>query len=178
MLLLGDLRPAEIESLDRVDQDPGDEGLGEPLVVGGDDVPRCPGRRGGGECGLEGGHVLVPARPLGDVGRVELPLFAGRVEPGEEALLLLLLGDVEEELHDLRPVPVEVALEGIDVLVALFPERRPSRRGRQLLRSSHSGMHSERDDLLVVRAVEDADAPALRESLRDSPEEVVVELLR
>ena len=123
-LLLGHLGPAEVESLDRVDEDPGDEGLGEPLVVGGDDVPRRPGRRGGGERGLEGGHVLVPERPLGDVGRVELPLLAGRVEPGEEALLLLLLRDVEEELHDLRPVPVEVALEGVDVLVAFLPQRR------------------------------------------------------
>jgi hypothetical protein len=38
-------------------------------------------------------------------------------------------------------------------------------------------MHSERDDLLVMRAIEDADACPLWESLRDPPEKVVVELL-
>jgi len=38
-------------------------------------------------------------------------------------------------------------------------------------------MHSERDDLLVVGAVEDSDASPLREGVRDAPEEVVVELL-
>ncbi len=39
-------------------------------------------------------------------------------------------------------------------------------------------MHAKRDDLFVVRAVEDADPSPLRKTLRDAPEEVVVELLR
>ena len=38
-------------------------------------------------------------------------------------------------------------------------------------------MHLQSDDLLVVRSVEDADTPPLRQGLRDAPEEVVVELL-
>ena len=49
-VLLGHLGPAEIKGLDRVDEDSDDECLGEPLVVGGDDVPRRPRRRGGCEC--------------------------------------------------------------------------------------------------------------------------------
>ena len=100
-----------------------DQGLCHPLVVGRDDVPRRPRRRRRRERVLEGAHVVVPASALGDVGRVELPLLARRLEPRDEAFLLHLLGDVEEELDDLRPVAVEVALEGVDVLVARLPER-------------------------------------------------------
>src|SRR5262245_15565788 len=33
VLLLGDLGPAEVEPVNRVDENGGDEGLGEPLVV-------------------------------------------------------------------------------------------------------------------------------------------------
>ena len=62
---------------------------------------------------LVGLHVLVPVGPLGHVGRVELPLLVGVVEAGDEAPLLLRLGHVEEELHDLRAVAVEVALEAL-----------------------------------------------------------------
>ncbi len=38
-------------------------------------------------------------------------------------------------------------------------------------------MHAHDEDLLVVRAVEDADAPALRQALDVAPHEVVVEVL-
>src|SRR5262249_59920558 len=93
-------------------------------------------------------------------GGVEFPLLAGRLEPGEEALLLHRLRDVEEELHDLRPVPVEVALEGVDVLVALLPELLVSLAGREALRLEPLRVHLQSDDLLVVRPVEDADSAA------------------
>ena len=39
-------------------------------------------------------------------------------------------------------------------------------------------MHAQRDHLLVVRAVEDADPSARGQRLGDAPQEVVVELLR
>ena len=102
---------------------------------------------------------------------------AGRVKPGEEALLLLLLGHMEEELDDLRPVAVEVALECVDVLVALLPHGRPGRPVREPLALEPFGVDLESNDLLVVRAVENADAPSFGEG-RDAPEEVVVKLLR
>ena len=40
------------------------------------------------------------------------------------------------------------------------------------------GVHAHDQHLLVVRAVEDADAPALGQALAGAPQEVVVELLR
>ena len=114
---------------------------------------------------------------LGDVGGVELPFLAGRVEPREEALLLHVLRDVKEELDDLRPGPGEVALEAVDVLIAFLPEVLVALAGREPLRLEPLGVHLECDDLLVVRAVEDADATAFGKRFRDAPEVVVVELL-
>ena len=126
---------------------------------------------------LERLHVLVPVGPLGDVGGLELPLLAGCVQAGDEPPLLLLLRHVEEELHDLGPAAIQVALERVDVVVASLPELLAARPGRELLTLEPFGMHPQRDDLLVVRAVEDADPPPLGQGLADAPEEVVVELL-
>jgi hypothetical protein len=73
----------------------------------------APGRGRGRDRLLERPHVVVPVRPFGQVGRGELPLLAWLVEASEEAPLLLPLRDAKEELHDLGPVPVQVALERI-----------------------------------------------------------------
>jgi hypothetical protein len=113
-------------------------------------------------------------RALRDVVGVELPLLVRLVEPSEEALLLLVPRDVEEALDDLRPAAVEVALEGVDVLVALLPDPAGL---RNPLSFEPLGMHAHREHLLVVRAIEDADAAALGRARRHAPEEVVVELL-
>ena len=84
---------------------------------------------------------------------------------------------MEEELDDLRPGPVEVALEGVDVFVARLPEALVALSRREPLGLEPLGVHLECDDLLVVRAVEDADATAFGERVRDAPQEVVVEFL-
>src|SRR5215204_5169282 len=94
---------------------------------------------GGGDRIVVGPHVLVPLRPHGHVGGAELPQLGGLVEAGHEAPLLLRLRDVEKELDDLRAVPIDVALEGVDAVVAASPEFGPAiARGRSCL-SSHSG---------------------------------------
>ena len=67
-----------------------------------------------------------------------------------------------KNLTTLRAVAVEVALEGVEVVVALGPEGRPAVAGGQLLLVEPLGVDLQRDDLLVVRAVEDADAARAR----------------
>ena len=170
-------RASEVESSYCLDQHLRDQRLRDTLVVGRNDIPRSPGGRRGGQRVLECARVRIPVATLGDVGGIELPLLARRVEPGEETLLLYILRDVEEELDDLGPGPVEVALERVDVLIALLPEALVALARRKPLRAEPLGMHLERDDLLVVRAVEDADATAFGKRFRDAPQEVVVELL-
>ena len=54
----------------------------------------------------------------------------------------------------------------------------PVRRFGRRWRCQHLGVHAHHQHLLVVRAVEDADAAALGQRLGDAPEEVVIELLR
>src|SRR4051794_31845264 len=149
----------------------------EPLVVGRDHEP---GRlRGGGRADrvLVGRLVLVPVLPLGDVAGRELPVFPGLVEAGEEALLLLRLRHVEEELEDQRALPRQVALEGRDVAAAFLPDVRRDQLVRQLLGAQHTLVDAHHQHLLVVGAVEDPDPPTLRQAARRAPQEVVVQLL-
>ena len=70
-----------------------------------------------------------------------------------------------------------MALERIDVVVASFPEALATRSGRKALCIDPLGMDRQRNHLLVVGTVEDADPPSLRERFADAPQEVVIELL-
>ena len=88
------------------------------------------------------------------------------LEPLAELLELLLLGDVQEELEDRRPLAHEHPLEVVDRVVA----RAPQRLGREVL-DAHD------EHVLVVRAVEDADHAVGGRGLVVAPEEVVRELL-
>src|SRR5262245_5234152 len=172
-----EVREVELELLQ-----PGDDGLGheearEPLVVGGHDEPGRDGAAGALDRGGPAPLVLVPVPALGHVARVELPVLLGVLDALEEAALLLLPRDVQEELAHEHGVPREVALERGDVLHALVPDRLRDAARRQALLLEELGVDAHRHHLLVVGAVEDADAPALRQRARGAPQEVVVELL-
>jgi hypothetical protein len=72
---------------------------------------------------LVGVLVLIPALALLEVAGAELPILGGVVEAGPEALGLLLLGDVQEELEDGRALVRQHLLEVADVGVAGPPAR-------------------------------------------------------
>jgi hypothetical protein len=76
-------------------------------------------------------------------------------------LPLLPPRDVEEELENDEAVVREVLLEVIDVPVTSRPDAFLEVR-RKLLRVELLGVNLLRQNLLVVRAVEDADLPAVR----------------
>src|SRR5713101_3194900 len=88
-----------------------DDDTGEPLVVGGHDVPRGVPGRGGADQLLVGLHVVVPELTLLDVVGRELPVLLRSLESLEETLPLLLPRDVEKELADDDAVPRRVSLE-------------------------------------------------------------------
>ena len=122
-------------------------------------------------------HVVLPEGALLGVGGRELPVLLGVVDPLEEPPLLLLARDVQEELPDDDPVVAEVALVAPDVPVTVLPDvLRHELRG-ELGVSEEFGVHLHDEHVLVVGAVEDADASALGQLLVAAPEEVVVELL-
>ena len=84
---------------------------------------------------------------------------------------------MQVELEDDRAVPRQVLFERVDVFEALVPDLLRDKRGRQLLRLEVLRVDAYRDDFLVVRTVEDADAPALGQDFRRAPEEIVIQLL-
>ena len=69
-------------------------------------------------------------------------------------------------LDDARPGRDELALEGVDLGVALRP-----------LRPRHQVVDADDEDVFVVRAVEDADLSRSRQGAADAPEELVPPLL-
>src|SRR5262245_45090585 len=125
---------------------------------------------------LVGGHVIVPESPLFDVADRELPVLLRILEPLEEALLLLLLRYVEEELADDDSVTSQIFLEVANVLVALLPNVLGDQLGGELLPRQQLVVNADDERLLIVAAVEDADAPALRQRLHRAPQEVMIEL--
>jgi len=75
---------------------------------------------------------------------------------------LLVLGQVQEDLDDAGAVAVQVGLGVDDGLEAVAPEvARGEGLVGQLLAAQDLGEHAHDEHLLVVRAVEDADAAAL-----------------
>ena len=93
--------------------------------------------------------------------------FSGVVEPLLEPRALLLLRDVEADLHEVRALVDEQPLELPDVRVPLAPHAF----GSELADAN-------RDHVLVVRPVEDPELAALRAHRVHAPEVIVCELGR
>src|SRR3954451_11847285 len=156
-----DARELQIEAFERGDDGRADHDAGEPFVIGRHDMPRRRWRRGVPDDVLIDRLIALPARALGNVAHRELPVFRRLLQPGQEALALLLFGDVEEELQDDCAVAREIALEGGDVLEALLPDVLGDEPWRQLLGFEDLGMDARDQAFLVVGTVEDANAAAL-----------------
>src|SRR4051812_10029238 len=123
----------KIQRLERLDDRRRDGDAREPLVVGRDDVPGRMLRRRVADHVLVRVHVALPVTALPRVGRRELPVLLGIVDPIEEPTLLLLARHVEEELPDDDPVVVQVALVRAHVAVTILPDAFGDPRLRQLL---------------------------------------------
>src|SRR5215471_14988527 len=83
---------------------------------------------------------------------------------------------MQKELEDDRPLSSKVILEMRDVGEPLIPDFLADVRRGQPLATEDLGVHAHDQDLFVVRAVEDADAPALGQALDVAPHEVVLEV--
>src|SRR4051794_15759479 len=87
-------RVLRVELAQRLEQQLLDRPVAVPLAIGRDDVPRC--RVGVAACQgiLVGRRVIVPALTLGEVADVELPALGRVGQAREQALALLVAGDV------------------------------------------------------------------------------------
>src|SRR4051812_29581803 len=94
----------------------------EPLVIRRDHVPRRPpGARMAEHLG-ERDLIVVPPLTLGYVGGRKLPVLLRRVDAREEPLTLLLVREVEEQLHDHDAILDEVPLPIVDLRIAALPQ--------------------------------------------------------
>ena len=82
---------------------------------------------------------------------------------------------MKKELADDDAIAREIALEGIDVLVALLPDVLGDQAVGQFLGAKKGGMNADDEDFLVVGAVEDADFAAFGDDFVITPEIVVVQ---
>ena len=147
------------------------------LVVGGNDMPR----RDVGACfikaGLVGAHVVVPMFALLDIGGRELPVFVGLIDALKKALALGVFGLVQEKLDDAHAVSMQVAFKLDDRAIALLPDRLfVAQLFGNVLSEQQLRMHAHNQHLFVVRAVKNADPPALRKAARRAPKKVVIQL--
>src|SRR4029077_14346980 len=94
-----------------------------------------------------------------------------------KTLLLFLVGNVEEEFADDCSIARQVALEAADVLKALVPKIFGDDLLGQFLPRKKLRVHAHDKRLLVVAAVENTDAAALRQRLYAPPEKIMIEIL-
>ena len=92
-------------------------------------------------------HIVVPMFASRRRGR-ELPVLLRVVNAFEEPPLLLLLGDVEEELAH-HAVPRQVMLEGADVFKRSFQIRLVTTRG-SFCPGKQLGVHAHHKHFLVI----------------------------
>src|SRR5215467_9333863 len=170
------IRESQIEAVEGFKDSPGNDEAREPLVVRRNDVPGS----------VLGGRLLdhlfvrflivLPEAALLHVGHGELPILLGILETFEETPFLFIFGDMEKEFADDHAIASEIALESIDVLVALLPDMFGDAAVGEFLRAQKRGMHAHDEHFFVVGAVEDADFAALGNVLMVAPEVIVVQL--
>ena len=108
------LRIAHCESLQRVEDDLGDDQTGVFLVVGGNHIPR---RRAGARLAQAlriGFGVFVPEFALLEIRVAEFPVLLGVVDALEKTPALLLPREVEKDFDDTGSVDVEAPLKVVD----------------------------------------------------------------
>src|SRR5207248_3249570 len=100
---------------------------------------------------LVGLHVLWPQRAIGVIGLADLPLALRILETLPEAVELLVLADVQEDLDDVCPAVDQVVFEIADPTVTLRPDA-----------FGYEVVHTHHQHVLVMRAIEDDHFPPRR----------------
>ena len=159
-----------------IEEDLRDDKAGAFLDISGHDIP---GRVFGArfvEAFLVRLLIPVPECALLHIGVTKLPVMGGFVQTLQKARLLLFLREVQKDFDDPRPVEAEAPLEIIDRAIPLLPDfLEVMRRVGNRFAFENAGVHPDDQNFLVVRSVEDRDAPALGQISVRPPEKVVFE---
>ena len=111
--------------------------------------------------------------------RLNFQFFSGSSMRARKRLRCSSLERWRKNLTMRVPLRVEVPLQIDDRTIAVVPDRLVvARRVGQAFAAQNFGMHADDQHLLVIGAVEDADAAALRQVARGAPEEIVLQFAR
>src|SRR5579859_7386805 len=167
-----------LQAFHGVDNNPGYDQPGVFLVVGGNDVPRSVPGAGRADTLLIGFHVLLPESALLDIRGAEFPVLCRVIDAFEKSLALFILRQVEEEFHDSGAIGVEVPFQIVDGTIAVVPDGVLAvGRVRESFTVQDVGMYAHDQHLFVVRPVENADPPALRQVAGRAPEKVMLQFV-
>src|SRR5579872_7162393 len=104
-------------------------------------------------------------------------MLVGSLDAIEQPAGLLLFRDVQKEFEYPGAVANQVIFEVADLAKTPAPNVLPRVGRGQVLMLEHLRVYPRHQDFFVVRAVEDADPPALRQHFDAAPQEIVLELL-
>ena len=126
---------------------------------------------------LVGLHVVFPVFPLVNVGGAELPVLVRLIDAREESLSLLLVREMQKDLHDPRAVAMKVLLHVHDGAIPLLPDvLLVAQLLGKPLAAENLRMHSNDQHFLVIGTVEDADPAALGKAACRAPEKIMLQL--
>lgn len=121
---------------------------------------------------------MLSILPFVNVRLTEFPVLVRLVNAHKEALSLLVLRQMEKDLDDTRAIAVEVLFQVNDGAVPVIPDCSLVKQLiREPLAAQNLRVRANDQHFLVVRAIEDTDSPAFRETAGGAPEEVVVQFL-
>src|SRR5579859_2163483 len=168
----------ELEILEGIEHDAGNDQTGIPLVVSGNHIPWCYTGAGRAKAGLKGFLVVLPVFPFLDIPEREFPVLLRIVNASEQSLSLLLPGEVEKDLDRPRKVPMEVVLQSHDGAVPILPQgfQVVHLLGKPLI-TEKLRVHANHQDLFIIGAIENPDPSPLGQAAGRTPKKIMLQLL-
>src|SRR5579859_4173674 len=105
----------------------------------------------------------------------KLPVLFRFVQAVQEAPLLLLSGYMKKKFSNDHPVAREIVFEIANIFKTFFPDFLGYQLGRKVLLGQKLLVYANHQHFFIVRAIEDADLAALRQSPGGAPEKVMVQ---
>jgi hypothetical protein len=121
---------------------------------------------------------MLPVFSFVNVREAKFPILVRFINPFEESLSLFILRQVKEDFDDPGAVSVEMFFQVHDGTIPVLPKvLLVAQLLRETLIAENLRMHANDQYVLVIRAIEDAYAPAFGKAARGAPEKIMFQLL-
>ena len=176
--LLRGLGIRHLESLERIEDNSGNNQPGVLFIISGNNIPGRVMGAGRVQAILKGLSVAFPIFPLVNVREAEFPVLIRLINAFEEAPSLFVLRQMEEELDDTGAITMEMLLQVHDRTIPFLPNGfLVAQLFRKAFVAENLGMHPNDENFLIVGTIEDGDPPAFGKPVRGAPEEIMFQFL-